>query len=92
LVPLGRAKNAITIGVGGRDLGGKVDRGRGGGTVGGEGKVIWYWEREKDLSLVGQQKEYKQANSGNRKLGEFPRMHQRPGRKSLPGLKGKDLR
>ena len=46
-VPLGREKNAVTVGREGpgRDLGGKVDRpffffeGR-------EGNLIWYWVRE----------------------------------------------
>jgi hypothetical protein len=34
----------------------------------------------KELTLQGQQKEYKQATSGNRKSGRSSRMHQRPGR------------
>ena len=45
-VPLGREKKAITSGEGGRDLGGKVDRGR--GYMRGKGNLIWYWVREKD--------------------------------------------
>ena len=44
-VPLGREKKAITSGEGGMDLGGKVD---GGGQIGLEGNLIWYWVREKD--------------------------------------------
>jgi hypothetical protein len=46
-VPLGREKKPITSGEGGRELEGKVD----GVEVGewwGEGKLMWYWVREKD--------------------------------------------
>ena len=62
---------------GGRDLGGKVDRGRG---VRGEGNMVWYWVREKEWSPEGQQKEWKQATPGNRRLGKPSRMYQRPER------------
>jgi hypothetical protein len=49
-----------------------------GGGEKGEGNLIWYWVREKE----GQQKECKQATSGNRRLGDPPssRVYQGPGR------------
>jgi hypothetical protein len=38
--------------------------------VGGrKGNLIWYWVRKKDRSSEGQQKEWKQATSGNGRLG-----------------------
>jgi hypothetical protein len=52
----------------------------GGGESEGEGNLIWYYVREKDQSLKGQQKEWKQEISGNRSLGGPSRMHQRPGK------------
>jgi hypothetical protein len=76
LGPLGRKKKTITSGEGGKDLGGKMDAGLGWG----EGNLIWYWVREKDRSPEGQQKEWKQAISGGRRLGGRSRMHQRPER------------
>jgi hypothetical protein len=45
-----------------------------------EGNLIWYWVREKEPSPEGQQKEWKQATSGNRRLGGPLRMQQRPRR------------
>jgi hypothetical protein len=45
----------------------------------GEGNLIWYWVREKHWGPEIQQKECKQATSGNRRLGTPSRMHQRPG-------------
>jgi hypothetical protein len=44
--------------------------------VGREGNLIWHWEREKDWSPEGQQKKWKQATSGDRRLGRPSRMHQ----------------
>ena len=71
-VPLRREKKAITRGEGGRDLGGKWD-GEGRGehdqvSVGGS----------RTEALEGQQKEWKQATLGGRRLGKPSRMHQRP--------------
>jgi hypothetical protein len=40
----------------------------GGGEVRGEGKLIWYWVREKDWSLEDQQKEWKEATSGGKRV------------------------
>ena len=66
----GRGKKAITSGEGRRDLGRKVDWGRG---VTGRG--------EPDMELgEGQQKEWKQVTSGDRRLVGPSRMHQRPRR------------
>ena len=76
-VPLRREKKAITSWEERRDLGRKVG---GGGEWKGEGNLIWYWVREKVWSPEGQQKEWNQATSGNRRLGEPFRMHQRPWR------------
>ena len=54
--PLGREKKAITNGEVGRDLGGNVDGGVGGSSECGEENLIWYWVREREGSLEGQQK------------------------------------
>jgi hypothetical protein len=61
---------------------------------GGEGNLIWYWVREKDRSPEGQQKEWKQATSGNRRLGVggAPECTRDLGGEGLSALKGKDLR
>jgi hypothetical protein len=40
--------------------------------LGGGEDLIWYWVREKYSSSEGQQKEYKQATSVNRRLGDLP--------------------
>jgi hypothetical protein len=77
-VPLGREKKAITSGEGGRGLRGKVDRG--GEWWGGGGKPDLVLGEGKGLKPEGQQKEWKQATSGGRRLGEPSKMHQRPGR------------
>jgi hypothetical protein len=42
--------------------------------------MTWYWVREKDLSPEDQQKEWKQATSGGRKLEEPSRIQWTPGR------------
>jgi hypothetical protein len=42
--------------------------------------------REKDWGLKGQQKECKEATSGNRRLGEHPECTRDLGGKRLPGL------
>jgi hypothetical protein len=80
---------------GGREGGGEGGRkggregGREGGTWerkwmgqggGGKGNLIWYWVRERNWSLEGLQKEWRQATLGGRRLGVPSRMHQRPGR------------
>jgi hypothetical protein len=77
-VPLGRENKVITSGEWRRNLGEKVDAGVREWMV--EENLIWYWVREKDWSPEGQQKEWKQATSGNRRYGGHFRMHQRPGR------------
>ena len=56
------------------------------------GELIWYWMREKDLSCEGQQKEWKQATSGNRRLGDPPECTRVLGGETLSGCKGRDLR
>jgi hypothetical protein len=74
-------------------LGGREGQGRGGQAGGMEERnLIWYQVREKDLSPEGQQKEWKQATLGVRKLRGPSRMHQRPGGERLSGLKERDLR
>jgi hypothetical protein len=55
-------------------------RERGWGLMGVGRGMIWYWKREKDWSPEDQQKEWKQATSGGKRLGGPSRMYQRPGR------------
>jgi hypothetical protein len=73
--PLGRENKAVTSGEGGRELGRKVDGGRGK-----RGTSIWYWMREKTETLRASRKKWEQATSENKRWGVTPRMHQRPGR------------
>ena len=63
----------------GRDLGGRVVR------------EIWIWVTEKDRSPEGQQKGWKQATSGDRRLGDPPECIRDLGGKRLSGRKRKDL-
>jgi hypothetical protein len=59
----------------------------------GKGNLIWYWEREKDWSPECQQKEWKQATSGNRRLrGDLPKCTRDLAGKRLLRTKGRDLR
>jgi len=53
--------------------------------------MILYWVEEKDRSLEGQQKEWKQATSGGRRLGLPPDYTRNLGGERLSGLKGRDL-
>jgi hypothetical protein len=70
-VPLGREKKAITnFGGGGPGRESQQEE-----EWEKEGNLIWYWVREKDWSSAGQQKEWKQATSGNKRLGEPSKMH-----------------
>jgi hypothetical protein len=67
-VPLGREKKEITSG---REEGtweGKCTGWRGSRSRR-KGNLVWYWIREKNWSPEGQQKEWKQATSGNRRWG-----------------------
>jgi hypothetical protein len=60
-------------------------RKNGQGRAEGVGGRIWHWVGEKHWSPEGQQKECKQANSGNRRLGTPPpRMYQRPRKWETP--------
>jgi hypothetical protein len=70
-------------------LGGKVDGVGGNRKV--AGNIIWYWVREKGWSPEGQQKEWKQATSRNRRLGEPSECIRDLGGERLWGLIGKDL-
>jgi hypothetical protein len=57
------------------------------------GNLIRYWVREKYWNPEGQKKEWEQATSGERRLGEPSRTHQRPGRwETLRTQRGDDLR
>jgi hypothetical protein len=44
------------------------------------GNLIWYWVREKGESTEGQQRDWNQAMSGDKKVKGPSRMHQKPGR------------
>jgi hypothetical protein len=57
-----------------------------------EGKLIWYWVRDKDRSPESQQKEWKQATSGIRRSEDYPECTRNLGCEKLPGLRGRDLR
>jgi hypothetical protein len=52
-----------------RDLGRKMDWEDTGGGVRKKGILIWYWVREENRSPEGQQKNWKKATSGHRRLG-----------------------
>ena len=60
--------------------------------VGGEGNLIWYWVREKDQRLEGQQKECKQATSEVGGWGYPPECTRDLGGERLSELKVRDLR
>jgi hypothetical protein len=56
--------------------------------------MIWYWVGEKDLNPEGQQKEWKQATSEDRRLGggDSSERTRDLGGERLSGLKERDLR
>ena len=59
-----------------------------------ERNLDWYWEKEMDCIPEGQQKEWKQATSGNRSLGggDTPECTRDQEGKVLSGHEGRDLR
>jgi hypothetical protein len=64
--------------------------------VGRIGVLIWYWGWEKDWSPLGQQKEWEQPTSGNRRLGDAPPTPPLESNRDLrgerlPGLTARDL-
>jgi hypothetical protein len=57
-----------------------------------EGKMIRYWVGEQNHSSEGQQKEWKQASSGSRRMVDPPECNRDLEGETFPGLEERDLR